>query len=504
MNTRHFLMWRLLLVIGVVISMGACAQNRFEVAAENEAKAQAEWMTILREWKASGKLPPGWGVIEKNGLRRPTDQEGLAKDAERRALQTKWANTPFAHDNDMAARQCKGEWYLCEPEINQALQIRTAPKTTATGVTTPPRSWTTRFATISPDDRYVLMTLCQDATENCLLRRWVIATGTYEDLPQLAKRQSGGRLTYYYTAFDPTGRFIAASVYGCGPSTERCLPEDQGLQLLDANGALVRQIVGRTVTPELIAAARPGDFTGAAVYHPTFSPDGSKLAYWRGRGNALLGKDQRSDLNLYEYDLNTGKERKLDEIVWGTPLGGPRYIEGGKALAVSNDFNGELPARNPPPVLKDRGSYIFRVPLNTLLTNDNLQRIVEKEPNYGVEHFMDATADGRFLVMKGSTVMELGGFSAYLYDMEKQTTIKKLWEGGGYFPPEFYGRNTSPVMWGSRVAMVDLSGSQKYVVIGLGGRLEIRASRFVLGNLSDGTFKAIRGCFGDVGFVGCR
>lgn len=210
-------------------------------------------------------------------------------------------------------------------------------------------NWHPERAVFSPDGSHLLVTVCRNEDrQRCTLRRYWIAESRWDDLPGLDPDRH-----YAWGVYDPAGGRIAAATWKCidvprridsrtGNPTEPLLAEcgiaDPALWLLDAKGKFARAVLAGRMTDQSITQDgkhenRP--FAGPLVRSPAFSPDGKRLAYWRMIHGVVWGRNNFSPWSVFQLDLETGSETRIDTAFWDIVEGSPVYIEQGRRLVFS-------------------------------------------------------------------------------------------------------------------------------------------------------------------------
>lgn len=420
-------------------------------------------------------------------------------------LAKQFDGTPFLHDNELARRQCESMGNYCDLKANPA--VLDVDKQTM-----PPRfsrTWEMRQAIVSPDDSHLIVTVCQrEAGSACTLKRYDIRNRSWSDLPGLEADRG-----YFHTAYHPDGKSMAVTTWECNPQAKpSCQPREAGLWLIDAQGGKLKELIGKeakSVYLEVRPGGQPVTLNGASVYSPAFHPDGRKLAYWRSKVRFQFSGGGESDWHLYEMDLESGKERRLDQMKgWGMIRSGPRYALGGKLLFVSSDF-GDLFAERPAGWGdRARGAqYVMGFELGQPITVDDVRLYIPADKTYHQFIAHDTSYNGRYLLYSSQSVAQDGGgygssASLMLYDLVEQRAVKKIWEGAGYLPPQLQQMNQeSLARWGkvhravgdkAEIVHASLSRSLRWGTLTIGTYRGFADSRRIyLANLEDRSFRAI-------------
>lgn len=173
-----------------------------------------------------------------------------------------------------------------------------------------PTRWFPRSVRFSADDTHLLMTLCHFRySYYCRVARYWIADSRWEIFPA----KVGESLAWPDAS--PDGKHIIYAQAHCS-KTYQCFGAEFTLATMNADGTDRREL------------------GPLAVQMPTYSPDGSRIMYWRVQGSSALSSGRSIGYwSLYEYSKgNAFTERQLtDELYWGI-YGAPRYLPDGKRL----------------------------------------------------------------------------------------------------------------------------------------------------------------------------
>ncbi|ATE58828.1 hypothetical protein CCZ27_01635 [Thauera sinica] len=358
------------------------------------------------------------------GAKSFTPAERAAYVQQWRDIEAQWKDTPFAHDNEMAWRQCQAT--DCYSRWLHPVQ--------ADVVGIPYEQWPLRWrfhrAIVEPNETTLLTTTCSDARapNRCRLRRYDIASGRLEELPG----QEPGR-SYFSPAWSPDGKQIAVVTWRCeGPENVRCVRLDPALWLIDRDGRKLRELIGPEQQRAILNISKPGTAAlarGIETDRPAFSPDGRKLAYWKSLRGLVLRTGLEGFWHLYEMDLASGKERQLDNIHMGSPEGGPVYLADGRLLFSADFYN---PLGQPPAVVREAKTHIFATVPGKVLETADLTPFISPQSTYGQWWAHDVSRDGRYVLFSGLSAKRHGRPSLYLYDSREARTVRKLWEGSNY------------------------------------------------------------------------
>jgi hypothetical protein len=305
-------------------------------------------------------------------------------------------------------------------------------------------NWHPERAAFSPDGSHLLVTVCRNLDrQRCTLRRYWIEESRWDDLPGLDPSRY-----YGWGVYDPTGGRIAAASWKCidlprrtddrsvsqnEPVTADCGIAGPGLWLLDVNGKPIRpllagQATGQSITQDGQHESQP--LAGPMVRSPMFSPDGKRLAYWRMIRGVAWGKNNFSPWSVFQVDLETGSETRIDTGFWDIVEGSPIYIEQGKRLVFSAhaftprfqdygevfvvDLAGALPVATPPHYLDNKVSgTVKRMALRDMTADGSLALVATVgggRARMGSLYLVDPRRGGR------------------IFDGEAGGVLRKIWQ----------------------------------------------------------------------------
>ena len=401
----------------------------------------------------AASAPTQDGVRTAGSEAPPARVQSIPQTASTQERSYWFTGTVFDHNLALRVAQCRADPENCEVPPLEQPNMETACAALHNRHKCMARKWHNRVwhperAVFGADGRHLLVTVCRDEDrERCTLKRYWIEERRWDDPPGLDATRHYGFGTY-----DPDGKRIAAATWRCkekprppdppilkrddpGPTGTICESTDQRFWLLDAEGRLQRELLQGETTretdlgPDATRIVR--QHPGVIVKHPTFSPDGRRIAYWRvgalfSRNGKVIGGGWR--WHVEEMDLATDRARLVEDSPWTVRQGSPLYLEGGRKLAFSFDdyihYNGG----------------VFVVDLAAELPPKEYERLLDPEPRKSPLFVRDVQAGGTLALVSafGGDGARYG--SLYLYDLRQgkhffdirpQGMPRKLWQEEG-------------------------------------------------------------------------
>lgn len=170
-----------------------------------------------------------------------------------------------------------------------------------------------RINGFSPDNRLLSFDFCPDS--DCFAGLLNLQSGEVAKIlpPNSDERWSSGR-------FSPSGKYLAFAVKR---ASEKYRWSQLGLYDISAN------------TMKILT------HTESFREWPSFSPDGKRLIFAQANRERESGKTRFSDWDIYELEIESGKERRLTDFQFFL-IGHPSYLPDGKHFI----FSGEGPNRH--------------------------------------------------------------------------------------------------------------------------------------------------------------
>jgi hypothetical protein len=176
-----------------------------------------------------------------------------------------------------------------------------------------PTRWFPRSVRFSPDESNLLVSLCHfQYGHYCRVARYWIADARWEVLAA----EIG--VSMAWPDYSPDGRNIVYAQASCA-QTYHCIGAEFELMTMTHEGTQ-RRSVGQQV----------------GVQMPTYSPDGSRVLYWRVQGSGTPRSGRSIPYwSLYEVDLSSqpgSTVRQLTDDLYFGIYGAPRYLPDGERL----------------------------------------------------------------------------------------------------------------------------------------------------------------------------
>lgn len=225
-----------------------------------------------------------------------------------------------------------------------------------------------RSLSFSPDGKKLLVVVCnEEAAKNCNVSQIDIATG------KRTRFQFNGDYLYRSARYTSDGRFILLTRVREGQDVMKSLDNTE-IALLRTDKFTLR-----------VLSAGEGFKSWPAI-----SPDGKRIAFWRGELRAQGGGTLAHNYDVYEFSLDDDKTRPFGPSYRFFGVGPLQYLESNELLANADTPTTEIEENNFMTAAvefgnRTRHSIVYRIKRNSHSLSAPL--------NFGLDYAQQASSD---------------------------------------------------------------------------------------------------------------